>query len=264
MIKTREIMLGSVALLLSSTAGNAVCSQIPLTIKDASSNTVSMSSATSADGACKTYIDEDTSSQFHTDLGLISTPTGTTGDTAFSGSGAASVVSLLKGIYSGVVGAIPAGSSLIGLVQGTTGTATLGNVIVTTALPSGTNRIGYASDDPCTQKIKTNVAIAQSTTVAQQLVASTAGSTIYICSFSLISAGANLVSLVNGTTVSCANGSTAMIGSTTVGSGLSFAANGGLTLGNGGAAIGVGVAGQGLCIVTQTGAVAGNITYVQV
>ena len=63
----RKILL-ALALSLVASAAHATCSQIPLNVKDASSNTVAMSSATSADGNCKTYIDEDTSSQFHSDL----------------------------------------------------------------------------------------------------------------------------------------------------------------------------------------------------
>lgn len=58
----------ALALSLIASSANAVCSQIPLNVKDASSNTVAMSSASAADGNCKTYIDADTSSQLHTDL----------------------------------------------------------------------------------------------------------------------------------------------------------------------------------------------------
>lgn len=61
---------------LVASAAHAVCPQIPLNIKDASLNTVPMSSASAADGNCKTYIDADTSSQLHTDL-TASIPAGT-------------------------------------------------------------------------------------------------------------------------------------------------------------------------------------------
>lgn len=46
----------------------AACPQIPLNVKDASNNTVPMSSASAADGNCKTYIDADTASQLHQDI----------------------------------------------------------------------------------------------------------------------------------------------------------------------------------------------------
>jgi hypothetical protein len=56
------------ALSLFATSAFATCGAIPLTVKDASNATQSISSATAADGNCKTYIDADTSSQIHNDL----------------------------------------------------------------------------------------------------------------------------------------------------------------------------------------------------
>ncbi len=66
----------AIALSLFASSAFAVCSQIPLNIKDGSSNTVAMSSASAADGNCKTYIDADTSSQIHSDL-TAAIPAGT-------------------------------------------------------------------------------------------------------------------------------------------------------------------------------------------
>lgn len=63
----KRILL-ALGLIVMASQAHAVCSQIPLNVKDASSNTVAMSSATAADGNCKTYIDADTSSQLHSDL----------------------------------------------------------------------------------------------------------------------------------------------------------------------------------------------------
>lgn len=54
----------------------AVCSAIPLPIADFAGTSRSMSTATAADGNCKTYIDADTSSQLHTDI-TAATPAGT-------------------------------------------------------------------------------------------------------------------------------------------------------------------------------------------
>lgn len=71
----KKILL-ALALSLFASNAYAVCSQIPLNVKDASNNTVAMSSASAGDGNCKTYIDADTSSQIHTDLAAINTTAG--------------------------------------------------------------------------------------------------------------------------------------------------------------------------------------------
>lgn len=63
----KKLLLAFVLSLIGSQAW-AVCSQIPLNVKDANNNTVAMSSASAGDGNCKTYIDADTASQIHTDL----------------------------------------------------------------------------------------------------------------------------------------------------------------------------------------------------
>jgi hypothetical protein len=57
----KKIFLALAFSLIASSAF-AVCGAIPLTIKDASNVTQSLSSATAADGNCKTYIDADTAS----------------------------------------------------------------------------------------------------------------------------------------------------------------------------------------------------------
>lgn len=223
--------------LLSTGAANAVCSQIPLNVKDASGNTVAMSSGSANDGACKTYIDADTASVLYGILAQINTA---------------------------ALASIPAGNNLIGQVQATTGTATLGNVIVTSVLPAGTNIIGYVSGDPCMQKTKTNLAISQNTTSSQQLVALNAGSAIYVCSMFLMSNTTNSITFSNGTGTNCANGSTALMGSLTLGTSMAFPANGGFVLGNGLGTIMTVAAGQEVCMLTQTGIIAGNLTYVQI
>src|SRR5258707_3155144 len=66
------------ALTLSFFASNAfaVCAKIPLNVLDSVGGTAALSSATAADGNCKTYIDADTSSQLHNDI-TAATPAGT-------------------------------------------------------------------------------------------------------------------------------------------------------------------------------------------
>jgi hypothetical protein len=133
------------------------------------------------------------------------------------------------------------------------------------AIPASTNRIGYVSDDPCTQLTKTNVGfgVAVGTT---QLVAPSGITQVYVCSFSLIAAATAVVNLVGGTGAACTTGTpVAALGSTTAANGMSLAANGGLTFGNGGATVvRTTTAGHGLCLIQSgTTALAGNITYVQ-
>jgi hypothetical protein len=133
------------------------------------------------------------------------------------------------------------------------------------AIPISTNRIGYVSDDPCTQLTKTNIAIATATGTTQ-VVAPSGILQVYVCSFSLIAAATATVNLVGGTGAACTTGTpVAALGSTTAANGMSLAANGGLTFGNGGATVvRTTTAGHGLCLIQSgTTALAGNITYVQ-
>jgi hypothetical protein len=136
---------------------------------------------------------------------------------------------------------------------------------VTGAIPTGANIIGFTSNDPCTNGTKTNVAIATATGTTQ-LVAPSGSTQVYVCSFSLITAATAVVNLVGGTGATCTTGTpVAAIGSTTAASGMSLAANGGLTFGGGGGTVArTTTAGHGLCLIQSgTAAIAGNITYVQ-
>jgi len=137
---------------------------------------------------------------------------------------------------------------------------------VQAATPAGTNRIGYVSDDPCTQKTKTNLPISQNGTSSVQLVALSGSTVIYVCSLSLIAAGATTVALTTGTGTACVTGNAAVIGSTTanIANSLSLAANGGLTMGSGNGSVALGAASSELCMVLGTNVfVSGNLTYVQ-
>jgi hypothetical protein len=135
------------------------------------------------------------------------------------------------------------------------------------AIPASTNRIGYVSDDPCTQAVKTNVAISTATgTVA--LVTGVSAKKIYVCSFSYIASAADAVSLAEGSSATCGTSAQAgVIGVATNGTqanGMSLAANGGLTLGNGGGTVAVtATAANYLCLFHAAVQGAGNLTYVQ-
>jgi hypothetical protein len=67
-----------IVMALSLIAGPAfaVCGAIPLPVLDGGGVSRNISSATAADGNCKTYIDADTASQIHSDL-TAAIPTGT-------------------------------------------------------------------------------------------------------------------------------------------------------------------------------------------
>lgn len=146
-------------------------------------------------------------------------------------------------------------------------TAASGNLInaINAAVPAGTNRIGYVSDDPCTQKVKLNAAIATSSGNVQ-IVAPSGSTKVYICSLFVVGATAFVGNIIEGTGAACTTANeAAVIGSTTAASGVSLGANAGWTLGNGGGTIGVtATAANGICLLQSgTAALAGNMTYVQ-
>lgn len=149
-----------------------------------------------------------------------------------------------------------------GSVTVTQGTAA--NLNATVAVSSGTNVMGYTSNDPCSQQTKTNVAISQ--TASTQLFAGTSAKKTYICSLSIIAGAAEIVNIVEGTGSVCGTGTAAVIGSTTAANGLSLAANGGLTFGNGlgTAAVAGNANADNICLTQSTSSrISGNITYVQ-
>ena len=123
-----------------------------------------------------------------------------------------------------------------------------------------------APADPCFSSSKTNLAISQNGTSSVQLIALSGSTTIYVCSLSLIAAGATTVAITAGTGTACATPTAAVIGSTAanIANSISLAANGGLTLGSGVGTIAKGVASSELCMILGTSVyVSGNLTYVQ-
>ena len=118
--------------------------------------------------------------------------------------------------------------------------------------------------DACMFQNKTNLPISQSGTASVQLIALSGATVIYVCSLSLIAAGATTVALTTGTGTACATGTAAVLGSATVANSLSLATNGGLTIGNGGGTVMKGAPSSELCMILGTNVVvAGNMTYVQ-
>lgn len=131
-------------------------------------------------------------------------------------------------------------------------------------LPAGTNRVGYVSDDPCAQKVKSTAAFSTSSGGPVSIVALSGSTVVYVCSISAITDTAIKLSFIDGTGGSCASNQTAIWGSTTAASGMSLAANGGFTMGNGGGTVGTTDAASAFCLLQSgTSLIAGNITYVQ-
>lgn len=199
--------------------------------------------------------------------GATSAAAATAGSTGSVNAKLRLMTSQLDTIATNVASAVPAGTNIIGKVgidQTTPGTTN--GVQVNAALPAGTNRVGYTSDDPCTQKAKTNLPISQNGTSSVQLIALSGATVIYVCSLSLIAAGATTVAITTGTGSACVTGNAAVIGSTTsnIANSMSFAANGGLTLGSGHGTIAQGAASSELCMILGSNVfVSGNLTYVQ-
>lgn len=88
---------------------------------------------------------------------------GAKGDTAYAGSGSASVVAILKGLYAASIGSIPAGTAVIGHVIADSGSTTA--VTALPALAAGANLIGKVGVDQTTP----------GTTNAVQTIAGTTG-----------------------------------------------------------------------------------------
>ncbi len=132
------------------------------------------------------------------------------------------------------------------------------------AVPAGPNRIGYVSDDPCTQKIKTTAAFSTSSGGPVSIVALSGSTVVYVCSISAITDTAIKLSFIDGTGGSCAAATHAIWGSTTAANGMSLAANGGFTMGSGNGTVGQTTAASAFCLLQSgTSLVAGNISYVQ-
>lgn len=149
----------------------------------------------------------------------------------------------------------------------TAASTTTVNMVGGAGLPTGTAGTAGISgqSDPCFAAAKTNLPISTNSTALAQIIGASASTKIYICSVSLIAAGATAFNFNTGTGTNCGTSTAAVLGSTTAANGLSFAANGGLTLGNGNGTIAIAnVAGAELCTLQSNAVyVSGNLTYVQ-
>jgi hypothetical protein len=186
-------------------------------------------------------------------------PLGLIGDSAYAGSGSASVVAALKGIYASVNGAIAAGTAIIGKVG------------IDQTTPGTTNNVtvSYGSaavvDNPCQTVAKNYTPITITTATTTRIIAPAASKKTYVCSIILQAAAADNVGVVEGTGGTCGTGTAGIVGGTTAASGLNLAANEGWSGGNGQSPV-LATAGTNVdfCLITSAATnLAGHVTWVQ-
>jgi hypothetical protein len=188
----------------------------------------------------------------------------------------------LSQIYAAAIGPIPTQSSTVpiggtSICDGANGTTnpctTAATVKAASTAPALTDKalvVALSSNgDPCIGQLKSTVGIAITSATQTSLVAAVASKKVYICSLTIIAGAADIANFYDVAAAgACSAASTdAVIGANSNAStnGLSFAANGGLTLGNGGSTVAfTSTANSTLCVVTSgTGPLSGNLTYVQ-
>jgi hypothetical protein len=138
--------------------------------------------------------------------------------------------------------------------------ATLNGALVT-RLTDGTN---LRALDPCETATKTTTPF--SVTADAELVDGNSSVKTYICALAVVAGAAEIVAIVEGDDGgTCGTNEAALVGSTTDGEAMSFAANGGISWGNGGSTVIAGkTAAADVCItVSGTNRVAGAVTWVQ-
>lgn len=134
---------------------------------------------------------------------------------------------------------------------------------------AGTNRIGYTSDDPCTNLTKLTLPITSTTAAVKVIATGVAANRIYICQIDLVTTAANNVAVFEATTgTTCATSPVAVYGAgtsvATAANGYPFPANGGIAKGSGHGTVGkTTVNNNDLCIGTSAATpLTGGISYV--
>jgi hypothetical protein len=192
--------------------------------------------------------------------------------------------SQLAGILTNTGAALPSQSAAVpvgglGICDGANGTTnpctTVATVKAASTAPAAADKalvVGLSPNnlDPCmANSTKTNVGISITSATQTSLVSAVSSKKIYICSIVIIAAAADIVNFYDvGSAGACSSAATeAVIGasSNAAANGLSLAANGGLTLGNGTGTVALTTTSNAtLCVVTSSsGALSGNLTYVQ-
>ena len=174
---------------------------------------------------------------------------GQASDTAYAGSGSASLVSINKGLYNQLSAVMP-GNAL------GTGSAGL----------NATMGVGSASGDPCSFLTHTFKPISISTATTTNIITGTSAKKTYMCHAFLFTAAANNVGIVEGTTGgTCGSGTAGIIGGTTAATGLNLAANQGFVMGTGNSSVAVTATNNNdVCLITSAATqLSGVISYVQ-
>jgi len=110
-----------------------------------------------------------------------------------------------------------------------TGGTNVGTVKAASTAAATTDTSLVVQPSPLASPICTSfVAISQ--TASTKLVTGVSAKRVYICSLVLVAGAAEIVSLSEGTGSTCGTGSAAIMGSTTTANGMSFAANGGVSM----------------------------------
>lgn len=122
---------------------------------------------------------------------------------------------------------------------------------------------GTGSGDACQTQSKLSVPISQTSNT--RVLLGSVGLINHVCSYFVLGADAEDISLVEGTGSICGTATAAIIGGATAANGPNFAASGGVALGNGAAQIAFGHnQGYDVCLLQSgSGVVAGVITFVQ-
>lgn len=192
---------------------------------------------------------------------------GTTADAAYAGSGAATLISIEKGIYNAVSASIPAGTAIIGKVgidqttPGTTnGVQDAATGATASAVPTKAMYQGVVSSGNLVGLIQADasavISVAAATTT--QLVALSASKKIYVTSFDIIAGGTGNIKFVYGTGAACGTGTTDLTGN------YNLTAQNGLWKGSGLGPVLVVPASQALCVTTSAAVqMSGSISYTQ-
>jgi len=126
-------------------------------------------------------------------------------------------------------------------------------------------QVQTAGADPCMGSANAKSFATVSTTASAQLIAGSAGKQTYVCSISLVPAGADNVALVEGTGAVCATGTAGMAGGATAATGWNFAANENMHMGGGAGSVAkTATAGDNVCLLVSAATqLSGVIGYVQ-
>lgn len=139
------------------------------------------------------------------------------------------------------------------LIKRTNQNVTTLNTTAGAAVPAGTNRIGYVSDDPCNNaniKVYTPVNVVTATNV---IITGVAAKKKYLCGIFLYPAGTDNVAIYQATTgTSCATALVSIFGGTTTTTGFQMTAQAGFVVGTGSAAFAATTVNQtDICITTS-------------